>query len=284
MGMKQFHSAADGTIAGLRVVGIHGRFGDNQTPARATPVMADSQGRHVVIREANPAKDQRYRLSVEVSRRKIDDDVWSTTGTRIEPPWRARLGNIVAVLGGRERPRARELAGLPGHEGESPEVIAFLNWLSTDAAYSEELCCARVEDLFTWYCTREQARSLWLRIAEIAKRDMWQAAVRNQPALLQRASLWLSRAAGDEADMFLAVAGARRAEYRHWKALLDAGVRSGSEAERLNAVDKAERFLPPLRSSALELPIPPMSRLSRHAVENSVVRLPMACRPEQVVA
>jgi hypothetical protein len=284
MSTKQFHSAADGTIPGLTVVGIHGRFDDNQTPARATPVLADSQGRHVVILEANPAGGQRYRLSVEVARRKIDEDVWSTTGTRMVPPWPVRLGNIVAVLGGRERPRARELAGLPGHEGESPEVLEFLNWLSTDAAYSQELCCARVDDLFTWYCTREQARSLWLRIAAIAKRDMIEAAAHNQPALLQRASLWLSRAAGDEADMFLAVAGARRAEYRHWKALLDAGVRSGSEAERLTAVDAADRTLPSPRSPVLDLPVPPMSKFSRMAVWHSVQRLRSAGGDAQVVA
>jgi hypothetical protein len=285
MSSKQLHSDAGGMIAGLHVVGIQGRFDDNQTPALGAPVLADSQGRRVAIREANPSGDQEgYRLSVDVARRKIDDEAWSNTATRIHPAWPARLGNIVAVVGDRESSRCRELAQLEAAPGESADVVAFLNWLSTDALRSEELGCACIDGLAAWYCTRAQARSLWRRIAAIAKRDVLEAAASNQSALLERASLWLSRAAGDEADMYLAVAGVRRAGYRHWQALLDAGVRSGSSASRLAAVDAAERLLPPPRTPSLDLPIPPMSRLSRRAVLESVSRLREANRHAQVSA
>jgi hypothetical protein len=284
MSTRKIHSHPGGMIPGLHVVGIQGRFDDNQTPALGAPVLADSQGRRVTIREANPAGDLGYRLSVDVAGVKIDDEVWSNTSTRIDPAWPARLGNIVAIVGSRELSRARELAQLDAAPGESADVVAVLNWLSTDALHSEELGCARIDGLVAWYCTRDQARSLWRRIAVVARRNVVEAAGRNQAALLEHASLWLSRAAGDEGDMYFAVAGARRGKYRHWQALLDAGVRSGSSASRLAAVDAAEQELPPLRAPSRELPIPPMSKFSRQAVTSSVVQLSSANRSARVPA
>lgn len=281
------HSGPDGMVAGLSVVGLHGRLGDNQTPARRAPVLADAKGRLATIVEASAEDGGRrrgFRLTVEVGPRKIDEGIWSSTGTRIDPPWSARLGNIVAIVGGREIQRARELVevGADAPTDEPERVGAFVRWLSTDAQRSDDLCCMRVDELIAWYCTRDEARALWRRIATLAKRDIVDAAARN-PTALERASLWLSRAAVDDTDMYLAVAGVRRAGYRHWQALLDAGIRSGSQASRLAAVDEAERQLPPPRSPST-LPAPPMSAFARRAVLDSMVDLPAASRRARAAA
>jgi hypothetical protein len=273
-------------VSGLSVVGFHGRLGENQTPARRAPVLADAKGRLATIIEASPDDGARgFRLTVEVAPRKIDAGIWSSTGTRIDPPWPTRLGNIVVIVGGREMQRARELAeigeGVPTDEPE--RVAAFARWLCTDTRRSDDLCCMRVDDLLAWYCTRDEARALWRRIAIVAKRDVIDAAMRN-PSMLERTSLWLSRAAVDDADMFLAVAGVRRAGYRHWQALLDAGVRSGSQASRMAAVDEAELRLPPTRSPSTNLPASPMSAFRRQAVQDSMVDLRAASQRARIAA
>lgn len=286
MTTKKMHSDADGVVSGLSVVGFHGRLGENQTPARRGPVFADAKGRLVTIVEASPEDGSAFHLTVEVAPRKIDEAIWSSTGTRIDPPWPARLGSIVVIVGSREAQRARELieigASMPPDEPE--RVAEFATWLSTDTQRSDGLYCMRVGDLVAWYCTRDEARALWRRIAALAKRDVIDAAARNS-SMLERASLWLSRAAFDESDMYLAVAGARRADYRHWQALLDAGVRSGSQTSRRACVDDAERRLPtPARSPSSNLPAPPMSVFARLAVLESIVDLSAASQRARVAA
>src|SRR5690606_13055898 len=100
--------------------------------------------------------------------------------------WPARLGNIVAILGSRESNRAHELAQLAPEIDESPEVVEFLKWVMTNTPRSEDLYGVRVDGLVAWYCTRDRAASLWKRIAAIAKQDVFAAAARNQPVLLQQ--------------------------------------------------------------------------------------------------
>jgi len=269
-------SDANGLLPDLHVVGIHGRFGEGQTPARGAPVLADTDGHQVAVRAADPLGGRRFRVLVERARTKLDEDVWATTGTPIQPPWPARLGYIFAVLSDSEIRRASELLSLARASGDAPELRGFCEWLTTATPRSDRLAAARVDRIATWYCSPEHARQLWTKIASVAKQDIVDAVDRDDLVALEHASLWLSRAATDDAQIYLAVAGAREAGYRHWKALLDAGVRDGSETTRLANVDRAARQLHAPRSA--QLPVPPTARFARAAVLDAAACL-HAVRP-----
>lgn len=254
----------EGLIPGLRVVGYHGRLGTDQTPARRAPVHADAENRLADIIEARRASSKRSHkaergVTVQIMSRPIPDDVWTSTGTRIGP-WPAQLGDVVVILGEREVRHASALTAQTV-EGEPGRVPAFLRWLVTSERRCDQLQCERVGDLVAWYCGPEEASALWKRLAQLAREEVVRSARRGDDAELKKASFWLSRAAVGDPDIYLAAAGLRRASYRHWKALLDAGVQSVTEKERLAGVEKSLRELP--------IPAAPRSRTQRRAIEAS---------------
>ncbi|MFS8070773.1 MAG: hypothetical protein ACMG6S_30775, partial [Byssovorax sp.] len=248
MRTRELQAKADGQVPDLRVVGYHGRLGADQTPAKRAPVYADVENRLVDLIEARPASSKKgskgaRSVTVKVMPRPIPEEVWTSTGTRIESPWPARIGDVVVILGDRETHHARALAAMSVKD-EPEHVSAFLEWLATDKPRSERLRCERIGDLVAWCCAPVEADALWQRLAVLAREEVLRCARQADDAALKKASFWLSRAAAKDDDMYLAAAGLKRASYRHWKALLDAGVRSGTDEERIAGVEAAFQTLP----------------------------------------
>lgn len=237
---RKLAAQADGSIVDLRVVGFNGRLGANQTPARRGPVFADASNRLVAIRESSPAPDG-FTLTVEVTDRPIPEDVWSTTGTRLDPPWPARLGNVVVIVGERETLHARSMAR-QSRAADVAGVREFLHWLVLDVERSDELCCARVGELVAWYCTPEQSRGLWACVAEEARTEVQRCVQRGDLPGLAGASFWLQRAALADSDIALAIAGLRHAEDSRWEAMRDAGFYGASISSLLDAIDAWSRL------------------------------------------
>lgn len=198
----------------MQVIGFHGRLGADQTPARRAAIYAGPT---------------------------IDEDVWLTTGTRVQPPWTAKSGTAhVLVIGEREEllvPALLTSAGLD----TPPRVLAFLRWVVTGSERCDELCCARVEGLIAWCTSADEDRALCSLIAGVVRVRVVERLRQASPNLreLRQLSFWLSRAAVDDADMFLAVAGLREAGHPEWRAVLRAGVRAGDDETQLREVEEA---------------------------------------------
>jgi hypothetical protein len=252
---KVVQAGTDGQILDLRVVGYHGRLGADQTPARRGAVCVDAKDRLVEILEVRAAPLKKgasggREVVIEVASRPPSEDAFARTGTRVGP-WPARLDHFVVILGEHERRYAGAL-GETVVASEPGRVRSFLAWFAGCEPQAGALACMRVGELCAWYCSADEAFALWQRLAPVAREEVLRAARQGDNDALRTASLWLSRAAFTDADMVLAVAGLRRTAYPYWKAFLDAGVRSGTEAERRASVDDAERELPqaaPLRRS-----------------------------------
>jgi hypothetical protein len=262
MSIRKLIARADGSIADLYVVGFNGRLRANQTPARRGPVLADANNRLVLVRESSPGPDG-FKVKVEVTARPIPEDVWGATGTRFNPPWPARLGNVVVIVGERESLCAPGMAQ-QACATEVPGVRDFLRWLVMDVERSDELCCARVGELVGWYCTPEQARGLWVCVAAQARIDVNRCAQRGDLAGLATASFWLQRSALGDSDIALAIAGLRHAKEPRWEAMRDAGFYGASKASLMDAIDDWSR------QWARKQPFTPSFHLSMEAAKNSV--------------
>jgi hypothetical protein len=262
MSVRKLTARADGSIPDLRVVGFNGRLGANQTPARRGPVLADANNRLALIRESSPAPDG-FVLKAEVTARPIPDDVWNSTGTRFDPSWPAWLGNVVVIVGEREILRAPGMA----QQASATSVVGvrdFLRWLALDVERSDELRCARVGELVAWYCTPEQARGLWVCVAEQARLEVKRCAQRGDLPGLATASFWLQRAALGDPDIALAIAGLRHAKDFRWEAMMDAGFYGASKVSLMETIDSWSRQWTANTSST------PSFRLSMEAARNSV--------------
>lgn len=239
MTIKTMRSESDGAIPGLQVVGFHGQLGTDQTPACCAPVLADDLGRHVRILESSPVESSStYTLTIEIGSKPIPEGVWSTTGTRIQPSWPAKLGDIVTIIGTREFGLVDALV-----KRADGEVRDFLRWLQTDTDRSEKLRCVRIGELVAWYTKRSTSVVLRQAIAEQVRGQVFHAARASDAVTLLSKSFWLSRAAVDDDDLLLATAGLRHAGSPHWKLVLDAGLATGSEKNKAARVDAATKRL-----------------------------------------
>jgi hypothetical protein len=244
---KPLHATPDGQISGLQVIAYHGQVEPDQTPARRGPVHVDRQQRIVEIAEVRrvqaKAGSQRsgFAVSVEVASSSLVDGALPGIGTPIGP-WPAKLEHYVVLLGPEERRCLASPGKVPGTGG--PERLrSFLQWIQGEAAPPGDLTCERRGDLVAWYCSPEEAFALW-KCIQPAAREALVAAVRGRNAEeIRRISFWLSRAAVTDADIYLAVAGLQRVSYPHWKVVLDAGVRDGTEEQRAAGLEEAERQL-----------------------------------------
>jgi hypothetical protein len=241
-------------LAGLRVVGYHGRLEQDQTPARREAVLADAKGRIVELvgigspRNSKCTSDDFREVGADVIGHLTAEGALPGVGTLIGP-WPARLDDAVMILGERELARLDRIArGSVG--GEPSRVAALLRWLGGSARRSDELTCERVEGIVTWYCSEEESLALWRRIQPIARHDLHAAALRGDPHELRNASFWLSRAALADEDIYLAVAGLRRAGYPHWEIVLQQGIRDLPDEARRAGLEAAEKELSSLPAQA----------------------------------
>ena len=82
-------------------------------------------------------------------------------------------------------------------------------------------------------------------IAEHVRSEVFEAArARDMPRLVSK-SFWLSRAAVDDDDLLLAVAGLRQAGSTHWELVLDAGLPDATPRSRRERLEAAAVQLPP---------------------------------------
>ncbi|XXT21889.1 hypothetical protein WME94_10045 [Sorangium sp. So ce429] len=244
---KTLRVGSDRVLPGLRAIGHHGKVEQDQTPARREAVLADAKGRLVECAEVRPRRkrkstsDDLREVGVNVIGNLTAEGTLPGIGTPIGP-WPARLDDAVMIIGERELTRLDRIArGSLG--GEPSRVAALLRWLGEGALRSDELTCNRVAGLVTWYCSEEEAIGLWRRIQPVARQDLQTATRRGDPHELRDASFWLSRAALADEDIYLAVAGLRRAGYPHWEVVLHQGIRDVPDEARRAALETAEKEL-----------------------------------------
>lgn len=270
MTIRTMRAQADGIIPELRVVGFHGQLGIDQTPALRAPVFAD-MGRLARVVEASPDGASGYLLTVDVASKPISEEVWSTTGTRIDPPWPAQLGDVVVIIGRRE---SEVIDALLADSATPPKVANFLRWIGTNIDRSDQLRCTRVGELVAWYTSVSAIKALRRLIADQVRTQVIDAARQGDMTRLMSKSFWLSRAAVEVDDLVLAVAGLRQAESPYWELVLDSGITTGTKNSRREQVDavliKLRRESPTVRTPAAR------SRMARRHVAQSMQYLPHA--------
>jgi len=238
---------ADGLLPGLRVIGHHGRPGQDQTPARRGAVLADAAGHIVDPRETRPARTtkgaptgEREVVLERIGRVRPDSEL-PGIGTRIGP-WPARLDHYVVILGDRELRRVDRIARAEAARSEPARMHEVLRWLAGSQARSEQLTCERLGGLIAWYCSEDEAFALWTRIQPVAREDLF-AVRRSGNQEIINAAYWLTRAAMNDANIYLAVAAMRRAGCTDWRTALEGGVQRATEDQMQQGLEDAEEQL-----------------------------------------
>jgi hypothetical protein len=175
------------------------------------------------------------------------------------------------AIGPDERRRALELRRYASEHG-TVYVRRFLEWFGRAELPSDELLCERREDIALWYCTEDDGFSLLACVHHVVKEAFF-AALRSQSSDLEEMAWWLSRAAIDDHDIYLAGAALRRIDSPAWELLIREGLHLPKQAQWKDGLDKAERTLnhpPPLAlppPSALVAPAAIGSLLSRGRID-----------------
>ena len=260
---------ADGLVPGLMVVGFHGAMAADETPAKLGPVYANTIGCLSRIVEVGPTRATPiHKMRIESFEPPLrDGEPLPGNGTRIGP-WSARLGNVVMAIGPDERRRVAELRRQASGHGTA-SVQRFLDWFDGAELRSDELFCERSDEIALWYCTEDDGFALLACVHHVVK-DAFFAALRSQSSPdLEEMAWWLSRAAIDDHDIYLAGAALRRIDSPAWELLIREGLHLPKKEQWKDGLEKAERTLnhpppvalPPL--GALEAPPGIGSLLSR---------------------
>ena len=258
---------ADGLVAGLMVVGFHGAMAPDETPAKLGPVYANARGCLSRIVDVGPTRATPiHRVRIESFEPPLgDDEPLPGNGTRVGP-WSVRLGNVVMAIGPDERRRAAELRRYANEHGTA-SVRRFLDWFGGAEVPSDDLLCERREEIALWYCTEDDGFSLLACVHHVVK-DAFFAALRSQsPSELEEMAWWLSRAAIDDHDIYLAGAALRRLDSPAWELLIREGLHLPKRAQWKDGLEKAERTLnhpPPVA-------LPPLSALAAPAAIGSLL-------------
>jgi hypothetical protein len=253
--VKTLRATREGTIDGVSVVGFHGRLHSKATPARRGPVFADDE-RHLLRIVEVHRDEEGASVVIETAGSPLPEagDL-PGDGTRVSPPWPARLDHVVVVLGPAEIERADALQ--PASVLREPVAVQrFVDWLREDGATGGDLDCQRIGGGAAWYCSKTDGHALFQRVHGLVVGDLYRAAqllVEKRPGArvkLEEASWWLSRAVLDDGDIYLAAAGLERAGSPAWLPMLRKGLRDARDDERLEG---ARRLLlqPPVEESAV---------------------------------
>ncbi|MEO5725620.1 MAG: hypothetical protein ABI134_31035 [Byssovorax sp.] len=215
---------ADGLVPGLTVVGFHGAMAADETPAKLGPVYADAAGCLTRIVEVGPTRATPiHKMRVEAFEPPLSDrEPLPGNGTRIGP-WSARLGNVVTAIGPDERHKVVELRRYASTHG-TPSVQRFIAWFANHELRSEDLQCELQGEIALWYCTPDDGFALLKCVHHVVK-DAFFAAVRSQSSAdMEETAWWLSRAAVDDHDIYLAGAALRRMDSPAWELLVREGL------------------------------------------------------------
>ncbi|MFS8065575.1 MAG: hypothetical protein ACMG6S_04305 [Byssovorax sp.] len=243
---------ADGLVPGLTVVGFHGAMAADETPAKLGPVYANAAGRLTRIVEVGPTRATPiHRMRIESFEPPLaDGGPLPGNGTRIGP-WSARLGNVVMAIGPYEQRKVAELRRYASTHG-TPPVERFIEWFANHELRSEDLQCERQNEIALWCCTAGDGFALLKCVHHVVK-DAFFAAVRSQSSAdMEETAWWLSRAAVDDHDIYLAGAALRRMDSPAWELLVREGLHLPKKAQWKDGLEAAERTLdhpPPVATS-----------------------------------
>jgi hypothetical protein len=234
---------ADGLVAGLMVVGFHGAMAADETPAKLGPVYANARGCLSRIVDVGPTRGTPINhVRIESFEPPLGDgEPLPGNGTRVGP-WSARLGNVIMAIGPDERRRAPELRRYASEHGTA-SVRRFLDWFESEESRSDVLLCERAEKIALWYCTEDDGFSLLACVHHVVKEAFF-AALRSQSSSdLEEMAWWLSRAAVDDHDIYLAGAALRRIDSPAWELLIREGLHLPKKEQWKDGLEKAERTL-----------------------------------------
>lgn len=251
---------ADGLVAGLMVVGFHGAMASDETPAKLGPVYANARGCLSRIVDVGPTRATPiHHVRIEFFEPPLGDDApLPGNGTRVGP-WNARLGNVVMAIGPDERRRAPELRRYANEHGTA-SVRRFLDWFSGAELSSDELLCERREDIALWYCTEDDGFSLLACVHHVVKEAFFAALRSQSPSELEEMAWWLSRAAIDDHDIYLAGAALRWIDSPAWELVIREGLHLPKQEQWQDGLEKAERSLTHPPPVALPPPPAPAAR------------------------
>jgi hypothetical protein len=126
-------------------------------------------------------------------------------------------------------------------------VQRFIEWFAGDEPRSDALSCERSEEIALWYCTADDGFSLLGCVHRVVK-DAFFATVRSASPDVEEKAWWLSRAAIDDHDIYLAAAALRQMDAPAWDVLIREGLHLPKKEQWTDGLEKAEWHLahPPL--------------------------------------
>lgn len=206
----------DGRMRGISVVGFHGSFDAELTPAIRGAVHVDAEGCLVRLVDAQgrflagPGAPAGGIHAERLSSVPIGEGALPGDGTRMTSR-AARVDGLFLAVGRRERAEARRLVEVPGGYGEAARVRGFFEaMVAGDAALQAVGADVRGE-LVLWYCSAEEAAGVKRRCAKVATEVLVDACRGGVVSQVQAASYWLGRAATMPDDILRAAAGLERA-------------------------------------------------------------------------
>lgn len=245
---------ADGLVPGLTVIGFHGAMAADETPAKLGPVYANAAGCLTRIVAVGPTRATPiHKMRIESFEPPLGkEEPLPGNGTRIGP-WSARLGNVVMAIGPVEQRKLAELRRYAKTHGTAA-VQRFIEWFAGAAPRAEDLLCEQQEDIALWYCTADDGFALLKCVHHVVK-DAFFAAVRSQSSTdMEETAWWLSRAAVDDHDIYLAGAALRRMDSPAWELLVREGLHLPKKEQWKEGLEEADRALahpPPIAVSLL---------------------------------
>jgi len=231
---------ADGLVPGLTVVGFHGAMAADETPAKLGQVYVNAAGCLTRIIELGPTRATPiHQLRIEPFEPPLrNEEPLPGNGTRIGP-WSARLGNVIMAIGPDERRKVAELRRYASTHSTA-SVQHFLEWFAGISPRSDELLCERRDEISFWYCTADDGFALLTCVHHVVK-DEFFAAVRSRSSTdLEEMAWWLSRAAVDDHDIYLAGAALRQMDSPAWEVLIREGLHLPKKEQWKDGLEKAE--------------------------------------------
>jgi hypothetical protein len=268
---------ADGSLPGLTVVGFHGHMDVDETPAKLGPVYANEAGCLTRIVEVGPTQWTRSgRMRTESFPPPLrDDQPLPGEGTRIGK-WKARLGNVVMAVGPEERGRITEVRRIARDHG-SAAAEQFIEWFAGRERCSDELACERQGEIALWYCAERDGFSLLECVHRVVKDAFFQAVRARSSPEIEEMAWWLSRAAVDDQDIYLAAAALRWVASPAWEVLIREGLHLPDEKDWRVGLEKAAWHMerpPAVAVAEREITPVPRSDVYRHRAAVRALYLP----------
>lgn len=278
--IRTIHANRDGSLPGVRVIGLHGHLHATETPSRAAPVLVDAHNCLLRVVEVRPV-EERLTVRTETAGPPLpgSGDL-PGHGTRVGP-WPAVVGHHVVILGPSEIERSERLERRSALN-EPRSVPRFVRWLLSGAVPGD-LTCQRIQSAVVWYCSKAESFALFERIHSVVQDELFEAIRRfkagrpGASAELEDVAFWLSRAATGDQDIYRAAAALRRSGSQDFRVMLREGLRLKNEEDWALGLAEADALFD--SAPAPERPLPevgPKLAHGRAAVRSRFQSLPVA--------